>query len=79
MSESVEKSFAKIRELTVEGLEVIIEERLVEVLSLIDRLNDKEKVYAHTVMALHYMLQKCQELRDKYNIAPPVPGSTQVH
>lgn len=56
MSESVEKSFAKIRELTVEGLEVIIEERLVEVLSLIDRLNDKEKVYAHTVMALHYML-----------------------
>lgn len=28
MSESVEKSFAKIRELTVEGLEVIIEERL---------------------------------------------------
>lgn len=22
---------------------------------------------------------KCQELRAKYNIAPPVPGSTQVH
>ena len=23
--------------------------------------------------------EKCQELRAKYNIAPPVPGSTQVH
>ena len=81
MSESVEKSFAKIRELTVEGLEAIIEERLVEVLSLIDRLvqvqtEEEEKAL---LQQSGCTCEKCQELRAKYNIAPPVPGPTQVH
>ena len=80
MSESVEKSFAKIRDMLPETpmpqtlLNFLSEQGLTPNVRV--QTEEEEKAL---LQQSGCTCEKCQELRAKYNIAPPVPGSTQVH